>query len=60
FWAGYNAPCEHGVPNPVDCPDCRLAPEEIEHLVAMHRPYLRLAAADETPDAFSRHRTGSR
>jgi len=27
--AGYDAPCDHGIPNPTDCPDCRLRPEEI-------------------------------
>jgi hypothetical protein len=49
FQAGWDAPCEHGVPNPVDCPGCRLTPEEIRLLVAMHRPYLRLSppAADQ-------------
>jgi hypothetical protein len=41
FQAGLNAPCEHNIPNPVDCPDCRLTPAEIEHLVVMHRPFLK-------------------
>jgi hypothetical protein len=41
FQAGWDAPCEHGIPNPVDCPGCRLSPEEITALVVLHRPYLR-------------------
>lgn len=41
FQAGWHAPCEHGVSNPVDCPTCRLTPEEIARLALLHRPYLR-------------------
>lgn len=53
FQAGWDAPCEHGVPNPVDCPRCRLTPEEIAVLVVLHRPYLQdtAATADQQPAA---------
>jgi hypothetical protein len=48
FQAGWDAPCEHGIPNPTECPDCRLTPEEIRWLVALHRPYLRATATSST------------
>ncbi|MDG9703732.1 hypothetical protein [Streptomyces sp. DH37] len=33
--AGYTAPCEHGVPDPTACADCRLTPEEIGHFAVL-------------------------
>jgi hypothetical protein len=42
--AGWDEPCEHGVPDPVDCEHCRLTPEEAVRLAALHRPYLQLTA----------------
>lgn len=39
--AGYNSPCEHGIPDPNDCPECELTPAEIARLVVLHRPYLK-------------------
>lgn len=53
FQAGLNAPCEHGIPNPVDCPDCRLTPAEIERLVVMHRPYLKASAVRPADSAVA-------
>jgi hypothetical protein len=44
FQAGWDAPCEHGIPNPVDCEHCRLKPEEITRLAALLGPSLRAAA----------------
>lgn len=48
--AGLDAPCEHGIPNPVDCPKCRLTPEEIAFLVGLLGPSFRSAppAADQS------------
>ncbi|WP_406730776.1 hypothetical protein [Streptomyces sp. NBC_01794] len=40
FWAGYNAPCEHDVPDPNDCPYCRLTDAEIGRMTVLHQPYL--------------------
>lgn len=48
FQAGWDSPCEHDVPNPVDCPECRLTPEEITRLAALHGPYLRESSAAES------------
>jgi hypothetical protein len=44
--AGLDAPCEHGIPNPNDCPRCALTDAEIAFLVALHRPYLRTTAVE--------------
>lgn len=49
--AGWDAPCEHGVPDPNDCPRCALTAEEIARLVILHRPYLRLSATAVTTAA---------
>jgi hypothetical protein len=38
--AGWNAPCEHGVPDPTQCPGCRLTEAEIYRLALLLRPYL--------------------
>lgn len=53
FQQGYDEPCEHGVPDPNDCPKCRLTPEEITRLAVLHGPYLRAmaAAAEQDPAA---------
>ncbi|MEU6295275.1 hypothetical protein [Streptomyces erythrochromogenes] len=40
FWAGYNAECEHGVPDPNDCRSCQLTDAEIGQIAVLHRPYL--------------------
>jgi hypothetical protein len=51
FQAGWDAPCEHNVPNPVDCPGCRLTPEEAAALALLHRPYLQSATAGAAQSA---------
>jgi hypothetical protein len=52
FQAGWEAPCEHGVPDPNRCPRCRLTDEEIRRLAVLHRPYLApLLRREITPDA---------
>ena len=50
FQAGWDSPCEHGIPDPVDCPDCRLTPEEITCFAALLGPGMRasLAAAEQS------------
>jgi hypothetical protein len=35
FEAGYTEPCEHLVPDPEDCPQCRLTDAEIGRLAAL-------------------------
>lgn len=45
FQAGWDAPCEHGVPNPNDCPRCELTPEEIAWIADLMRPFLRPSAS---------------
>lgn len=40
FQAGWERPCEHGVPDVNDCPDCRLTDDEITQIVALLRPHL--------------------
>ncbi|MGW6292425.1 hypothetical protein [Streptomyces sp. NPDC055058] len=40
FQAGYDEPCEHGVPDPADCPGCRLTDSEIARLAVLHRPHM--------------------
>ncbi|MFM9645676.1 hypothetical protein ACKI1S_05945 [Streptomyces galilaeus] len=37
FEAGFEAPCEHLVPNPNDCPECRLSGAEIRRLAVLLR-----------------------
>ncbi|MGW1324826.1 hypothetical protein ACWD64_20065 [Streptomyces antibioticus] len=37
FQAGFDAPCEHLVPSPVDCPHCRLTDAEISRLAVLLR-----------------------
>lgn len=37
FEAGFEEPCEHQVPNPNDCPACRLSAAEIRRLVVLLR-----------------------
>ncbi|MFJ9377754.1 hypothetical protein [Streptomyces sp. NPDC101455] len=37
FEAGFKAPCEHLVPDPNDCPRCRLTEAEIRRLVVLLR-----------------------
>lgn len=37
FEAGFNAPCEHLVPDPNDCPRCRLTEAEIRRLAVLLR-----------------------
>ncbi|MFI1030775.1 hypothetical protein [Streptomyces sp. NPDC020951] len=37
FEAGFEEPCEHLVPNPADCPDCRLTAAEISRLSVLLR-----------------------
>lgn len=44
FRAGNAAPCEHQAPDPDDCPRCRLADEEVAHLVVLLRCLRRSAA----------------
>ncbi|GAA2107566.1 hypothetical protein [Streptomyces synnematoformans] len=41
FQAGWDAPCEHGVPVPDDCPRCRLTGAEIGRLAVLWEPVLR-------------------
>lgn len=43
FQAGWDSLCEHGVPDPADCPGCRLTPDETTRIAALMRPYLRNA-----------------
>lgn len=45
FQAGWDAPCEHGIPDPTECPGCRLTPEEITRLAALLGPRMRAWAA---------------
>ncbi len=49
FEAGFNEPCEHGIPDPQDCPGCRLTGAEIGRLVVLLqgavRPSLHTATA---------------
>lgn len=40
FQAGYDAPCEHQLPDPTQCPDCRLTDAEIARLAVLHRPHI--------------------
>lgn len=49
FQAGWDAPCEHGIPDPTECPECRLTPEEITRLAVLLGPSMRasVAAADQ-------------
>lgn len=35
FEAGFNEPCQHGRPDPNDCPRCRLTAAEIGRLVVL-------------------------
>jgi hypothetical protein len=35
FAAGWNAPCEHGDPDPSACADCRLTTSEIRSLAVL-------------------------
>lgn len=35
FRAGWEAPCEHGIPDPAACDDCRLTPEETVRLAVL-------------------------
>ncbi|GGZ81684.1 hypothetical protein [Streptomyces bluensis] len=42
--AGDAAPCEHRAPDPGDCPRCRLADEDVAHLVVLLRCLRRSAA----------------
>lgn len=53
FQQGWDEPCEHGVPDPVDCPGCKLTPEEITRLAVLLGPSLRAmaAAAEQDPVA---------
>ncbi|MPY55007.1 hypothetical protein [Streptomyces acidicola] len=44
FRAEDAAPCEHRVPDPGDCPRCRLADEDVAHLVVLLRCLRRSAA----------------
>ncbi|MEV6589750.1 hypothetical protein [Streptomyces acidicola] len=44
FRAEGAAPCEHRVPDPGDCPRCRLADEDVAHLVVLLRCLRRSAA----------------
>lgn len=44
FEAGFNAPCEHGVPRPPNCPRCRLTEAEIGRLAVLLGACLRPAA----------------
>lgn len=37
FDAGFEAPCEHRVPDPNDCPECRLTGDEIRRLAVLLR-----------------------
>ncbi|MFJ4551018.1 hypothetical protein ACIP4X_17625 [Streptomyces sp. NPDC088817] len=37
FQAGWDAPCEHKVPDPGDCPDCALTDTEIAQLAVLLR-----------------------
>lgn len=48
FQAGWDAPCEHGIPDPVDCPRCRLTPEEITRLAILLGPVMRARAAEQS------------
>lgn len=38
FQAGFNAPCEHGIPAEDDCAKCRLTEDEIVRLALLLRP----------------------
>ncbi|MER6532982.1 hypothetical protein ABT215_04005 [Streptomyces sp900105755] len=37
FAAGFDEPCEHQVPNPAECPKCRLTEAEILRLAVLVR-----------------------
>ncbi|MEV6544431.1 hypothetical protein [Streptomyces sp. NPDC051665] len=37
FEAGFEEPCQHLVPDPNDCPDCRLTEAEIRRLAVLLR-----------------------
>ncbi|MFI2437443.1 hypothetical protein [Streptomyces sp. NPDC018693] len=37
FEAGFEEPCQHLVPDPNDCPDCRLSAAEIRRLAVLLR-----------------------
>lgn len=37
FEAGFEEACEHRVPDPNDCPDCRLSEAEIRRLAVLLR-----------------------
>lgn len=37
FEAGFSEPCEHLVPDPNDCPQCRLTEAEIRRLAVLLR-----------------------
>ena len=40
FEAGFEEPCQHLVPDPDDCPQCRLSDAEIRRLVVLLRSEL--------------------
>ena len=37
FEVGFEEPCEHSVPDPNDCPGCRLSGDEIRRLAVLLR-----------------------
>jgi hypothetical protein len=47
FEAGFNEPCQHGIPDPEDCQRCRLTDAEICRLVVL----LQGALAPQVQDA---------
>lgn len=51
FEAGFNEPCEHGVPDPVDCRHCRLTDIEIGRLVVLLRGAVRPRPASDATAA---------
>ena len=50
FQAGWEAPCEHDIADPNDCPQCRLTPEEIARIALLMRPYVN-PAETRSPNA---------
>ena len=51
FEAGFSEACEHNVPDPVDCPRCRLTDAEIGRLVVLLQGAGRAPSASDTAAA---------
>lgn len=51
FEAGFSEPCEHRVPDPNDCPKCRLSEAEIRRLAVLLRSETATTASSDAAAA---------